>query len=81
MAKVKKSPQQRARSVGIFYSRKEREYLVENLSVLVGAGMGVVPALEAIREELKTRAVRRAIDDLRAEVDAGPNYFHRMPSH
>lgn len=56
---------------GAFYSRKEREYLVENLSVLVGAGMGVVPALDAISTELKSAGVKRAVAGMRAEVDAG----------
>lgn len=65
------APKKKSYAVGVFYNRKEREYLVENLSMLVGAGMGVPEALDAISSELKSSAIKRAVAGLRAEVDAG----------
>jgi type IV pilus assembly protein PilC len=58
-----------------FFSRlgiaKERDYLVENLSMLTGSGMDVLGALQAIRTETRTKAMQTIIDQMIADIDAG----------
>jgi len=55
----------------LFISRKEKEYLVENLSVLIGSGLNIVEVLDAVEGELKTRAMRKIVRSMREAVDAG----------
>ena len=58
-----------------FFSRigigQERDFLVENLSVLIASGMNVISALDAIHGEMKTKIMKKTIETLRAEVDEG----------
>ena len=58
-----------------FFSRiglgQERDFLVENLSVLIASGMNVMSALDAIHGEMKTKVMKKTIETLRAEVDEG----------
>lgn len=55
----------------IFISRKEKEYLLENLSMLVAAGMDLVASLDSIAEELKTRTMKKIVLQMRADIEAG----------
>ena len=51
--------------------RADIDYFVENLSVLVGTGMGLTVALESIRTEVRTSRMKRAVVGLIEDVDVG----------
>jgi len=57
---------------------QERDFLVENLSVLMGSGMTIISALDAIRGEMKTKVMKTTIDTLRREVDEGMPIWKSM---
>ncbi|MCA9375761.1 MAG: type II secretion system F family protein [Candidatus Doudnabacteria bacterium] len=57
-----------SRSLG---SVGEKEYVLENLSMLMASGMGVVQALNAIASEVHSKPLRRAIAALTDDVEAG----------
>lgn len=50
---------------------KELDYLVENLSMLVSAGMPVASALDAIAEETQSRRMKRALFAIRTDIEGG----------
>ncbi|QQS15533.1 MAG: type II secretion system F family protein [Candidatus Moraniibacteriota bacterium] len=50
---------------------KELDYLVENLSMLVSAGMPVSSALDAIAEETQSHRMKRAILSMRTDIESG----------
>ena len=50
---------------------KERDYLVENMSMLVAGGMTVLAALDAIEGEMRSRGMKRIIAVLREEIENG----------
>lgn len=52
-------------------SSKELEYLVDNLSMLVGSGMPILLALTAIHTELRSKNMRRVVQILREEIESG----------
>jgi type IV pilus assembly protein PilC len=49
----------------------EKEYFVENLSMLLSSGMDIVMALESIKREVRSPQMIRAIIDLQEDVEAG----------
>lgn len=54
-----------------FGMSKEREYLLENISLLVSGGLTVLAAIDAVSEETQSRSMRRALKILRDEVESG----------
>ena len=50
---------------------KEKEYLVENLSLLVGSGMGILTAIDAIGQEMRTKKMKYILAILREDIEAG----------
>lgn len=50
---------------------QDKEYFIENLSMLMASGMNIISALDAIREGLKTKRMRVILDTLKTDVDAG----------
>jgi type IV pilus assembly protein PilC len=71
----------------IFGLAKDRDYLIENLSVLAASGMPIVKALEAIRSEVKSRVMVKIINYMISEIEAGSplwkvlNQFHLFPDY
>ncbi len=49
----------------------ERDQFLENLSLLVGSGTGVLVALDSLQADARSHAMRRIIGRVRADVDAG----------
>lgn len=49
----------------------ERDYFVENLSMLVASGMGIASALEALRSSVKSWKMKRKTAQIETMVDAG----------
>lgn len=50
---------------------KEREYFVENLSLLTSSGMGVGQAIAAIQKEIKSREMRKILEVMKDDVESG----------
>ena len=50
---------------------KEAEYFIENLSMLLNAGMGIVEAVESMHAEMRSPKMRRLLDELREEMENG----------
>lgn len=55
----------------LLVSRKEKDYLVENLSMLIGSGLNMVEVLQAIGKELRTRTMKNIVKKMQEDVDAG----------
>ncbi len=79
--KKKKSPRSKGkpktrkkRKWGLFASfglGKEKEYFVENLSMLLAAGMDFLVALKTIKQETKSPKMRAIIEELEEDIEAG----------
>lgn len=50
---------------------KERNYFIENMSMLVGSGLGIVPAIRAVKEEIKSKAMKGLLDQIANDVENG----------
>ncbi len=50
---------------------KETDYFIEQLSMLLSAGMPVVTALAAIKKEIKSKRLKQIIDSVSAKIEAG----------
>lgn len=50
---------------------KEKEYFIEQLSMLLGAGMPVALALSAIEKEIKSGRLKKIIASIRTDIDSG----------
>lgn len=54
-----------------YISNDERAYFIENISLLISSGMNIMVALEAIKSESKSKAMRHMIEFMKEEIDAG----------
>lgn len=54
-----------------FGGAKERAYVVENLAVLLGAGMDVLSAVSAIETQVRSATMKRALATIREELGNG----------
>jgi type II secretory pathway component PulF len=50
---------------------KERDYFVENLSMLISGGMPIIDALDSIAEELRSRRMKKIIYDMQSDISSG----------
>ena len=50
---------------------KEKEYFIENLSMLLGSGMGVAEAVDSLMAELKPGKIKQMLEKFRYEIDNG----------
>ena len=50
---------------------KEKEYFIEQLSMLLGAGMPVSTALSSIENEIKSKKLKKIISEIWTDIDAG----------
>ncbi|MEK9195081.1 MAG: type II secretion system F family protein [Patescibacteria group bacterium] len=50
---------------------KERDYFVENLSLLISSGMSIVSALDAIAEESRSRRMKNILAIMREDIESG----------
>lgn len=56
----------------------ELETFLDTLSILVDSGMGIVPALDAIGEELHAAALRAAITQMRNDIESGLPFWRAL---
>jgi len=54
-----------------FGGAKERAYVVENLAVLLGAGMDVLSAVSAIETQVRSAAMKKTLATIREELSNG----------
>ncbi len=69
-----KSPTQKKRKFGLFASfglGKEKEYFVENLSMLLAAGMDFLVTLKTIKQETRSPKMKAIIEELEQDIEAG----------
>src|SRR3989344_4672202 len=50
---------------------KEREYFIENLSMLISSGMPIVNVLAAMSEETQSRRMKKVIANMNQDIEAG----------
>ena len=50
---------------------KERDYFVENLSMLISGGMPIMGALGAISQELRSRRMKNIIAAMKSDIESG----------
>lgn len=50
---------------------KERDYLVENLSMLVAGGMTVLSAIDAVTADIRSRSMKKILTTLRDAIESG----------
>lgn len=64
-----------------FMTSKEKDFFIENLAMLVGSGMTVTSSLETIREEIKSRRLKRWIDRVREDIENGSSVAKAMENN
>lgn len=55
----------------LFPMGKERDYLIENLSMLISGGMSITSALNSIAEELRSRRMKDVITCIKSDIESG----------
>ncbi len=54
-----------------FGLNKERDYFVENLSMLLAGGMPILAVLDAIAKEVRSRRMKAIIASLKSDIESG----------
>lgn len=49
----------------------EREYVIENLSILIDSGIGVAETIRSIKEDIRKKRLREALDIVLQKVESG----------
>ncbi|MEE8131917.1 MAG: type II secretion system F family protein [Candidatus Paceibacterota bacterium] len=55
-------------NVGI---RKERDFFIENLALLMESGMSIIPALESITTGIRTKRMKTILNELQENINSG----------
>lgn len=50
---------------------QERDYFMENLSMLLASGMNIISALDAVKGGVRSKVMKQIIDQLKVEIDDG----------
>jgi type IV pilus assembly protein PilC len=65
----------------------DRDYFIENLSMLVSSGMTIVEALDSITPDIRSKRMRESIGEIRESIESGSPLWraldsvHLFPSH
>ncbi len=57
---------------------REKDYFIENLSVLLNSGMDILSAVQAIKIELHSVKMKRIISRLETEIEGGSTLWHAL---
>lgn len=68
--KIKKNNNGIFRNFGI---GQEKDYLLENLTMLLDSGMDIISAIIAIKNGTKSKRMKEILNDIQSEIDAGAN--------
>jgi len=69
--KASEKPKEEKLKINLFGIGEERNYFVDNLTMLLASGMDIVVALDAIRQGLRSNRMKKVIDFLKIELDKG----------
>ena len=50
---------------------EEKQYFVENISLMLGSGIGIAETLSSIKEELKSKEMKRLVGEVEEKVSSG----------
>lgn len=56
----------------------DRQYVIENLSMLLSSGMPVAEALDAIKSELRSKKNKEIIDGIRTDIESGSSLWKSL---
>jgi len=54
-----------------FGTKEDREYFLENLSLLISSGMGIMIALETIQKDMKSKTMQGIIKTIQKDIENG----------
>lgn len=70
-ADKKKKKRQKISYIATLGIGHDRDYFIENLSLLVASGMGVMQALDATVKDIRTKSMKNIIALIRDDIEAG----------
>ena len=56
----------------------EKNYFVENLAMLIESGMGILPALDSIKTEVRSSRMLKAFTIIEAEIESGSSLWKAL---
>jgi len=59
-------------------ANQERDYFIENLSMLTESGMDVLAALVAIKEDVRSKGMKEIIDFMISEIESGSTLWRAL---
>src|SRR3989338_849857 len=68
----------KTRPLFTFGLNKERDYFVENLSMLLAGGMPILGVLDAIVKETRSRRMKTIIASLKADIESGSSLWKAL---
>jgi len=74
----KKERPKGAFSISLVGFGKERDYFLENFTMLMSAGMGVIQSLEALKLEARSSRMRKTIGEIKIEINNGSPIWKAM---
>lgn len=69
--KISSVKNKRPRVFSFLIPAEEKEYFIENLSMLLSSGMDIITALQSIKKEVQSSQMKTVIDNLCEDVEAG----------
>lgn len=57
---------------------EEKQYFVENLSLLVGSGMNILDALEALQTDMRSQRMHLVLGEIRENIEAGSSLWSSL---
>jgi type IV pilus assembly protein PilC len=69
--KRKPAVNRRASFLSTFGLGRDRDYFIENSSLLIASGMGVIEALNAVSTDVKSGRMRKLITGMKDDIEAG----------
>lgn len=69
---------QRLSMIELKRNYEEREYIVENLSMLMDAGVTITAALAALEEELSSPRLKWSVGMMRVEIEEGSSFWRAL---
>jgi type IV pilus assembly protein PilC len=61
-----------------FLLGEEKEYVLENLAILLGSGMDIIAAMEAIALQVKSRRLKSLLQKIKTEIENGASLWQAM---
>lgn len=62
---------------GLFFS-KERDYFLENLSMLIAGGVPIINALTVIAQDVRSRWMKNVISSIKEDIESGSTLWYAL---